>query len=575
MVVLGALVVADAAVSSAVSAGRALTVFTDLLLVLLISAASVLMATNAFTTRGRARAFWALMASGCALWAVNQALWARYEVFLRREVPDLFVGDVVLFLHIVPFIAAVALSPHRRREGKTFYLYTLNFLILMAWWMFLYGFVVFPDQYVSFNLNLYNRRYDELYLLENLVLLGVLTVLAFQIQGAWRRIYRNLFIAAAIYTIGSLVANAAINRNLYHTGSLYDVPFIACMGWLIWVALLGWGLKPDEETESTPARAPALLVPQLVRFAMLSLPIMGYWAMFLDHAALPLRDFRLVVVLAATFVLGICIFFRQHLLDRELVRLVEESQDRLEKMERLQNQLVQKEKLASLGQLAAGVAHEINNPLAAILGYSEIMASSGESAGDQFTLANKISQQARRTRDLVTGLLSFAQQAPGEKTLVDLGVLLRRAIQMSALKPEARNIRMEVKIAADLPRVRGNTSQLFQGCVQIIGNAIDAMEERGGLLSVSASRQGDEVVVEFADSGSGLREPGRVFDPFYTTKAVGRGTGLGLSATYGVVQDHDGHIECRNRPEGGAVFVLRLPAVSPAATLAEAATAKV
>jgi len=571
MTVLGALIVADAAVSSTVQPGRILTTFTDLLLAVLISVAAVLMATNALTSRGRVRAFWALMAFGCVLWAVNQALWAYYEVFLRREVPDLFLGDVVLFLHIVPFIAAVALSPHRPREGKTFYLYTLNFLILMGWWMFLYAFVVFPDQYVSFNLALYNRRYDELYLLENLVLLGILTTLAFQTRGGWRKIYRNLFVAAGIYTVGSLVANAAINRNLYHTGSLYDIPFIATMGWLIWVALLGWDLKPESAVELAPAQTPALLVPQLVRFAMLSLPLMGYWAMFFDDDPLRLRYFRVIVVLAATFVLGVCIFFRQHLLDRELVRLVEESQDRLEKMQRLQSQLVQKEKLASLGQLAAGVAHEINNPLAAILGYSEIMASSADSAADHFTLANKIGQQARRTRDLVSGLLSFAQQTPGEKTLVDLGVLLRRAIQMSALKPEGRNIRIKVKIPGDLPQVRGNSSQLFQGCMQIISNAMDAMEGQAGMLSVSAASQGDEVVVEFADSGTGIREPNRVFDPFYTTKPVGRGTGLGLSATYGVVQDHDGQIECRNRAEGGAVFVLRLPSATPAGKPVETA----
>lgn len=574
MVALGVLIVADVAVACAAAPGRALTVFTDLLLVALISTASVLMAGNAFGTHGRTRAFWTLLAAGCALWAINQILWARYEVFLNREVPDLFFGDVVLFVHVVPFIAAIALSPHRPREGKTFYLYSLNFLILMGWWMFLYAFVVFPDQYVSFNLDIYNHRYDELYLLENLVFLAVLTALAFQTHGAWRRIYRNLFIASAIYTAASLVANAAINRNLYHTGSLYDVPFLASMGWLIWVALLGWDLKPQDEVGSTPARAPAMLVSQLARFVLLTLPVMGYWAIFLGDAPLRMRMFRVAVVFGAIFVLGVCTFFRQYLLDQELVRLVEESQDRLEKMQRLQTQLVQKEKLASLGQLAAGVAHEINNPLAAILGYSEILASSGESASDHFTLANKIGQQARRTRDLVSGLLSFAQQSSAEKTLVDVGVLVRRAMQMNALKPEARNIRVQMNIAGDLPQVRGNSTQLFQGFVQIISNAIDAMDEKSGSLSITAAREGEEVVMEFADSGPGVNDPNRVFDPFYTTKQIGKGTGLGLSATYGMIQDHGGQIECHNRREGGAVFVLRLPVAVPAPQPAEAASAK-
>jgi signal transduction histidine kinase len=562
MIVLAGLVLAQLTMSLALRPGRLLTAFTDLFLVLLISSASALLAANAFASRDRTRTFWALIAAGCALWAINQALWARYEVFLRRDVPDPFIGDVVLFLHIVPLIAAVALSPHRPRQDKNFYLYTLNFLILTVWWTFLYAFVVFPDQYVSVNLVVYNRNYDRLYLLENLVLLAALSLVAFKTRGAWRGIYRNLLIAAGIYTVGSLLANAAITRGVYFTGSFYDVPFVACMGWLIWVALSGWkaDLSSDPEPAGNPARP--LLVPQLVRLAMLSLPLMGFWAIFMDGAPLLLRHFRLLVVLVAMLVLGTCLFVRQHLLDLELLRLVEESQDRMEKLQRLQGQFVQKEKLASLGQLAAGVAHELNNPLAAILGYSEILASDERAPGEHFVLANKISQQARRTRDLVSGLLNFAQQTPAEKALVDLGVLLHRAIQMECLKPESRKVRIETRIGAGLPRVRGNSSQLFQCCVQIVANAVDAMQEAGGVLSVTAFSEGDQVVVEFSDSGSGIREPHRVFDPFYTTKPVGSGTGLGLSAAYGIIQDHHGQIECRNRPQGGAVFVLRLPAAA-------------
>jgi signal transduction histidine kinase len=575
MIVLTALVLIQTTLSLGVSAGRGLTAWTDLLLVFLISLASALLLANAFVSRGRTRTFWALMAAGCGLWAVNQGLWARYEVFLRRDVPDPFAGDVVLFLHIVPLIAAVALCPHRPRKDKNFYLYTLNFLILTVWWMFLYAFVVFPDEYVSINLVVYNHLYDQLYLLENLVLLAALAVVTFQTRGRWRKIYSTLLIAAGIYTVGSLVANAAITRGLYHTGSLYDVPFIACMGWLIWLALLGWRAELEDEPESAPNLGRSLLVPQLARLALLSLPIAGAWALFGDNANLQVRNFRLLVVLAATFVLGICLFIRQHLLDVELLRLVEESRDRLEQLGRLQSQFVQKEKLASLGKLAAGVAHEINNPLAAILGYAEILAASEKSPsegppGEHLALANKISQQARRTRDLVSSLLNFAQQTPLEKRPVDLGVLLYRATQMESLKPERGNIRIETSIAPGLPQVCGNSSQLFQCCVQIIGNALDAMHDTGGVLAVRAAAEGNEIVTEFSDSGPGLREPNRVFDPFYTTKPVGSGTGLGLSAAYGIIQDHSGQIECRNRPEGGAVFILRLPIAAPVEAAAQA-----
>jgi two-component system, NtrC family, sensor kinase len=190
-------------------------------------------------------------------------------------------------------------------------------------------------------------------------------------------------------------------------------------------------------------------------------------------------------------------------------------------------------------------------------------------------MARKIGQQARRTRELVSSLLSFAQQSPGEKTLLDMGSLLQRALQVKMLRVENKNIRVETRIATNLPQIWGNMNQLFQCCVEIVGNATDALEEvGGGTISVSALQEGDELVLEFCDSGPGVLHPQRIFDPFYTTKPVGKGTGLGLSVTYGVIQDHQGRISCQNRPEGGAVFVVHFPvAKQPAAIAAEAAKA--
>jgi signal transduction histidine kinase len=268
------------------------------------------------------------------------------------------------------------------------------------------------------------------------------------------------------------------------------------------------------------------------------------------------------------------VFIRQYLLDRELMRLLEESGQSLENLQRLHTQLVQKEKLASLGQLVAGAAHEINNPLAAILGYSDILAANAGLESNQISMVQKIGQQARRTRDLVAGLLSFAQQTPGEKKVLDMGSLLNRALQTELLRLESKRIRVECKIGPGLPQIWGNSNQLFQCSLAIIGNAMDALEEvGGGVFTLSARSDGDDLVVEFSDSGPGIREPHRVFDPFYTTKPIGKGAGLGLSATYGVVQDHHGQITCQNRPQGGAVFTLRFPAATKASP-AEARAAK-
>ncbi len=569
-----ALLLVYVTVSLSVSRGIALAAFGDITQLLLLFLATIVMTANAVSERGQTRLFWSLMAVGCFMWTVSQGGWTYYEVLLHRDLPDPYVGDIILFVHVVPFMAALALRPHLAQEEQKLYFSTLNFLMLLIWWVFLYAFIVFPDEYVAMNVPLYSRNYDVLYLVENLVLLGALGVLTASTRGAWRTIYGNLTIAMALYTFCSEAMNAAIARGQYYTGSIYDIPFVASVCWLIWVGLLARKLKPTCEPPPPERSRWMALAPRLAMIAILSLPVMGFWAVFRHTGPINLRNFRLLVTLAATLVLGICVFIRQYLLDHELMRLLDTSHRSLENLQRLQSQLVQKEKLASLGQLVAGAAHEINNPLAAILGYAELLSSNDTLGSNQISMAQKIGRQARRTRDLVSDLLSFAQQAPAEKAQVDLGSLLQRAIQMEMLRLEGKKVRVETAIAPDLPRIWGNANQLFQCCLQIIGNAMDALEEvGGGVLAVEARCEGDEVVLEFSDSGPGIREPQRVFDPFYTTKPIGKGTGLGLSATYGVVQDHQGQITCHNRPEGGAVFVLRFR-VATQPTLPEAQAAK-
>ena len=548
-----------ACVSLSTSAGFGLLAFGDIAQFLLLFLAFLLMAANAVSTRGQIRLFWGLMALGCLLWSADLALWTLYEVILRRTIPEPFIGDAVLFVHVVPFMAAVALRPHQLEDRKL-YFSTLNFLMLLVWWVFLYAFIVFPDEYVVLNVAVYSPHYDLLYLVENLAFLGVLGMLAWKTRGAWKQVYLNLFVASGLYAISSLALNMAIARGQYHTGSLYDIPFIASVGWMIWATLLARDLKPPSQPAPSGLSRWQMLAPRLAMLAMLSFPVMGYWAWFLDTAPLHLRQFRLLVTLAAMLVLGLFVFLRQLLMDRELVRLLDASRSSLENMKRLQTELVQREKLASLAQLVSGAAHEINNPLAAILGYSELLAAQADGESNQASMARKIGQQARRTRELVSSLLSFAQQSPGEKTLLDMGSIVQRALQMKMLRTENKNIQLENRIEPDLPHIWGNVNQLFQCCVEIIGNAIDALEEvGGGTFSVSVLQEGDELVMEFSDCGPGIRDPRRIFDPFYTTKAVGKGMGLGLSVTYGVVQDHQGQISCENRPEGGAVFELRFP----------------
>lgn len=557
-VVAAGITLAYALVSLTSHPGFTLAMSADVFGFVTMLAVSGFMFANAASRSSVERMFWALMGAGFFLWALNQGAWVYREV-QHLDVPTPYFADTILFFHFVPMIAATAWRPDQLRAESRHRLSTLHFLMLLGWWVFLYAFIVFPHQYVVVNVDAYNTDYDLLYHLESVVLLVLLAFALWTSSGAWKRLYLNLLAAGVLYGAGSQVLGRALVRGVYYSGSLYDVPLVGAMLWMGATALSSrdWGLR------STPSHAAwrwRALTPKLAMLAILSLPVLGLWTLMIDSSPAPSRIFRIFTVLAAMLVLGAFVFLRQYIQDQKLIGLLQESRRGYENQQRLQGHLVQKEKLASLGQLVAGAAHEINHPLSSVMGYSEQLWSNHRLTSEQSALLRKIVDQARRTQDLVSGLLSFARQSPGEKALVDLSLLLHRSAQMLEAQHHASRIRVEIFIEPGFPRVHCNANQLFQTFVEIIENAMDALADAsGGVLRITAQRQGQDAVVEFADSGPGIREPERVFDPFYTTKPVGKGTGLGLSAVYGVIQDHGGQISCQNKPDGGARFVLRLP----------------
>jgi two-component system NtrC family sensor kinase len=297
-----------------------------------------------------------------------------------------------------------------------------------------------------------------------------------------------------------------------------------------------------------------------------SLPLFAAWSVFDKQVPPEIRTFRLVVTLRTMMVMGAMVFLKQHLLDRELLRLLRTSQESFEDLRRVQAQLVESEKLASLGQLVGGAAHELNNPLTAMLGYSDLLANMPLD-GEPRELAEKIGSQVRRTKALVSSLLRFAKQAPAEKILLDVNALAHTAVKLCQPQLLARNIHVHPELSDELPPILGDSNQLLQVCLHITNNALNSMAESGGTLTVSTRQREGMVVLEFSDDGPGAEHPERVFDRSYTTRPVGQGTGLGLSACYGIIQEHNGKILCQNRPEGGASFRVELPAAKATSLL--------
>jgi PAS domain S-box-containing protein len=241
--------------------------------------------------------------------------------------------------------------------------------------------------------------------------------------------------------------------------------------------------------------------------------------------------------------------------------------------QRLQQQLIQSERLAAMGQMIAGVAHELNNPLTAILGVTELLRdqSTDESASRQLDLAHR---QARRAAHIVQSLLVFSRPSTPRSTLLHLPDLLQRTLQLHEHSLRANHIQVDLAARPDLPTVLGDSNQLTQVFLNLIVNAEQAIHEvrDRGTLRIRLGVVGERVLITFQDDGVGIRREllPRIFDPFFTTKRPGRGTGLGLSICMAIVREHNGDISAQPVPDGGSVFTVSLPVCTESVALVEA-----
>src|SRR5712671_6448854 len=241
--------------------------------------------------------------------------------------------------------------------------------------------------------------------------------------------------------------------------------------------------------------------------------------------------------------------------------LYEETRQAYENLRRTQEQLLHSEKLAAVGQLISGVAHELNNPLTAILGYSQLLTSSGQLGQQGIEYADKLYKQAQRTHRIVQNLLSFARQHKPERVPVQINLALEETLALRDYDLRMHNIRIHLDLAENIPVTSADPHQLQQVFLNMVNNAVDAILENSadGDLWVRTALNGDRLCIEFTDSGPGVKDASRVFDPFYTTKPVGKGTGLGLSICYGIITEHGGTIRVRNVQPRGASFTIELP----------------
>jgi len=228
----------------------------------------------------------------------------------------------------------------------------------------------------------------------------------------------------------------------------------------------------------------------------------------------------------------------------------------------LQAKLIHTDKMAALGQLVSGVAHEVNNPLAAIVGFTDLLLENPEIPAEAKEDLNIILQESHRTRNIVQNLLRFARQVPAKQELVQANSVLRQTVKLRSYNLANHGVEVFENLDDSLPLILGDTQQLQQVFLNILNNAFDAMQsaKRPGRLEVATALSGNFIEIAFRDNGTGIANPEKIFDPFFTTKEVGKGTGLGLSICYGIIQSHQGEIFAENNADGdGCTFLIRLP----------------
>ncbi len=314
------IVVIKAVLSLAVKPGSFLVSYSGISYFLLLLLATSFAIRNGIRQTLGSRPFWVLLAIAYGLWALNQGLKLYYELGRHMDAPDNSIVDPVLFLHLVPLMAAVATLPHRNVSDRKPYRAILNTLLLLFFWGFLYGYFVFPYQYLSSSAtpSSYGVRFDILYLLENLVLVLAVGILTLRVQPPWKSIYLHLFGASILYALSSAVANLAIDSGGYVNGKLYGLGLTASVCWFVWVPLRAQQELGAEATatrfdsgESSQGSIWTMLV-----VVMISIPIV--WELLSRNESSGLRTLRVLVAIAAIVGLASAAYIKEYLARREL-----------------------------------------------------------------------------------------------------------------------------------------------------------------------------------------------------------------------------------------------------------------
>ena len=398
----------------------ALTMFGDAIPCLLLAIGILAAVENFRRNVGILPVFWKLMTAGLFTMLVSEAFWFYYDFMRLFTAPSPVAGDSLFLLAHVFFLSALALRPHSTCAGRDLGIRRLDFALLTVWWFSLYAYFCLPWLDVIRDLSHYNPAFYVLAFLQHLAIIGALAFLCVRNPGPWRSFYARCIFAFVLIAGGNLLLNMAINRGLYYAGGFFDTPFFLSLVSFVFIASLGPSLEPREDAIPNRELVQGIWTSRIAMFAILSVPVIALLGLRGKDTPWAVQLFRLRLVFGAMFLLGALVYWKLNLLARELVRLVHLTRDSIENLKSVQQQVSHAQRLAALGRLAAGAAHEISNPLTAILGYSELLIDVPSLSPEDRTNAKSIQQQVHRAQAAVVSLRNtLKQNSPVTPALLD------------------------------------------------------------------------------------------------------------------------------------------------------------
>lgn len=531
--------------------------------------------------RGQVRIFWNLNAIHGVAWAIGQTVWTYYDL-VHGGVPVISPTDPLFFVSSIPLAAALYGRPERDRPRWLFDIVLLDLVLIALFSAFVYLYFVVSIAITDGNEQLYHANLTQLLNARNLAL-AVWSIWVWRTapSPAWRRMLGIYAVGLSLAFAGGIVSDVIDQNGFYVPGALWDVLWMLPFVFMALAAAVAYDEQLFEPAEEAPAQARLPMVSLIAITLLVAIPAIDEVARRLLDVSAATGTLRTRLALSMMIPFGLVVVVREFLSRRALLRASQE-------LVSTREQLVQKEKLAAVGQLVSGVAHELNNPLQGVLGYAELMLAARPSSRDTEELT-AIRDNANRAAGIVRNLMTFAGRTSSARGWQQINRVVRDAVAVREPHLQTSGIELRLEVADRLPLVYVDHARLEDVLVNLIQNAEAAIASRRdgtvpasgvprhapGEIVITTRWQGepDRILVDVADNGSGLREEDlpRVFDPFFTTREVGQGTGLGLSVCYGIVREHGGQITVRNAAVGGAVFTIELPVMAESLATATAA----